>query len=125
VITTDYSAGIAHIPGYKHEMRPTIDYVDGIKRSCESGKTAFVGSVLLGGKPIPAPSLEDVLYSLVLDAGAIDASSFEEWANEYGFDTDSRQAETTYKACLEIGLKLRAMIGDDNLEKLRVAFQDY
>jgi hypothetical protein len=55
----------------------------------------------------------------------LDSGSFEEWAADYGFDTDSRKAETTYRACLDIALKLRNGIGEDGLRKLQEAFQDY
>jgi hypothetical protein len=47
------------------------------------------------------------------------------WADTYGYDKDSRSGEKIYRACLEIGLKLRAMIGDQNITKLRDLFQDY
>jgi hypothetical protein len=119
-IHTDYSQGIAHIPGYKHEARPTVDYADSIRKTCESGK---IGNFSL--RPLPAPSLADVLHSLVMDADAIDYATFEDWAASTGYDADSRQAEKTYRACIEIGLKLRNMLGDAKLAELREAFQDY
>ena len=41
-----------------------------------------------------APTAEDVLDCLANDAAGYDnARSFEEWCNEYGYDTDSRRAE--------------------------------
>ena len=73
----------------------------------------------------PVPTLRDVLYSLVSDADAIDCATFEDWAINYGYDTDSRSAEKAYRACLESGLKLRAMLGEEALTKLRELFQDY
>jgi hypothetical protein len=45
------------------------------------------------------PTAEDVLDCLASDAsGYENAGSFEEWCGEYGYDTDSRKAEKTYKA---------------------------
>ena len=76
-------------------------------------------------KPLPPPTLRDVLHSLVSDAGAIDHASFEDWAAEWGYETDSRKAETIYQDCLRIGLRLQAMIGNAKLEQLRTLFQDY
>ena len=45
------------------------------------------------------PSAADVLDCLASDAAGYEsAGSFEDWASEYGYDTDSRKAERTYKA---------------------------
>ena len=71
------------------------------------------------------PELRDVLYSLSMDASVLDSSCFEEWANELGYEADSRKAEGIYKACLDIALKLRNALGEAGLEKLRTACQDY
>jgi hypothetical protein len=60
-----------------------------------------------------------------MDADAIDHATFADWASDFGYETDSRQAERIYKQCLEIGLKLRAMLGDSTLSELREAAQDY
>lgn len=121
-LTTDYMQGIAHIPGYKQETRWTVDAFEDLKHACETGTVKRGGFM---SKPIPAPELRDVLYSLASDASVIDSGSFEEWASEYGYDTDSRTAEHTYRACLKTALELRAMIGEDGLAKLRAAAQDY
>lgn len=75
-------------------------------------------------KPI-LPDTLDVIYSLNSDADALNYASFEDWADSFGYDADSRSAEATYRACLEIGLKLRAALGGAGLERLNVIFQDY
>lgn len=60
------------------------------------------------------PKVTSVLDSLASDAQGIDnARSFEEWASEYGYDTDSRKAETTYNACRDIAKRLRKFLGAD------------
>lgn len=57
-----------------------------------------------GGK---APTAYDVLYCLVSDAcGYEEAHGFEDWCNEYGYDTDSRTAEAAYRA---IGKQIRSL----------------
>lgn len=71
------------------------------------------------------PDSLDVIYSLLRDGDAIDSPTYESWAEGNGYDTDSRKGESIYRACLEIGLKLRAALGEAGLEKLRTAFQDY
>ena len=65
------------------------------------------------------PTASGVLSCLVSDASGIDnALSFEEWAREYGYDTDSRKAERTYKACEEQARKLRAFLGDERYSEI-------
>lgn len=71
------------------------------------------------------PDAVDVLYSLIMDSSVLDYAGFEDWASEYGYDTDSRQAESIYRAYLDIALKLRAAIGEAGLETLKTAYQDF
>lgn len=125
VFVTDYSAGVAHCPSYKQNSRWTLEYSSKIEWETDTGTTyRNAGFGAVKGKAI-LPNELDVIYSLVLDADVIDYGTFEDWAGTMGYDTDSRSAETTYRACLEIGLKLRAILGDKNLQALREAFQDY
>jgi hypothetical protein len=66
-----------------------------------------------------APELTDVLDCLASDAAGIEnALSFEGWAEEYGFDTDSRRAEQIFKATAEQTRKLRAFLWPDAYETL-------
>ena len=66
-----------------------------------------------------------VVWSLLNDARAIDYACFEDWADDYGYDSDSRKAEKIYNDCLAIGLKLRAGLGENLMEKLRDTLLDY
>ena len=135
VATTDYSAGEAHCPAYKAKEhgRPgfmSIDRDKAIAYEVEHGRRwwTFAGPVKsTNGKDAKdiMPDMVDVVASLVMDASVIDCGTFEEWASEYGMDTDSRKAEATYRACLETALKLRNGIGEAGLQKLRDACQDY
>jgi hypothetical protein len=94
----------------------------------QHGRPYKVGS---GGaySPVSAkaimPDTADVLHSLVSDSSVIDHPTFESWADEYGFDADSRKAEQSYRDCLAIALALRSAIGEAGLEQLREAFNDY
>ena len=58
------------------------------------------------------PQADSVLSSLLLDSSAID-QTFEDWCGEFGYDTDSRKAEKTYKACVKNGERLKRLLGDD------------
>lgn len=71
------------------------------------------------------PDAESVIYSLTMDSDVLNYGTFEDWAETFGYETDSRSAESTYRACLEIALKLRAAIGESGLETLATAFQDF
>ena len=71
------------------------------------------------------PDPRSVVYSLVTDSSVLDHANFESWVGDFGYETDSRSAETTYRACLEIALQLRAAIGDAGITALQTAFQDY
>lgn len=73
------------------------------------------------GKPV-IPKAASVLHSLVLDADAI-GQSFNDWAGDLGYDTDSRKALETFLACQENGVKLRRILGD--LTSFREALEDY
>lgn len=63
------------------------------------------------------PTLPEVLDSLVGDASDAD-ETFEEWCGTYGYDTDSRRAEATWKACRKVRADLTKLIGADALETL-------
>lgn len=59
------------------------------------------------------PSAEDVLESLLLEAsGYENANGFQDWCAEYGYDSDSRKAETVYKVVGTNTAKLRDFLAD-------------
>lgn len=134
VVTTEYGAGIAHCPSYKNPPTFPGGKVDTYNRGrqiaeeIETGRACAgfyesIGAVKRGAKI--EPDACDVVNSLILDAGVIYCGSFEDWASEYGYDTDSRKAEAIYRACLELALKMRAGLGDACMASLRDAFADY
>jgi len=121
-LTTDYMQGSGHIPktflataGYSPS---TIAGAERIRFICETGRTPY-------GPRLAPPLLRDVLHALLMDLSALDSPTFEEWAADAGYDTDSRKAEAIYRECVALALKLRAMLGDVALAQLREAFQDY
>jgi len=60
------------------------------------------------------PTSSDVLDVLLSDASTVEnASSFEDWAGELGYDVDSRTAEKIYRAVSRQTQKLRDLLGDD------------
>ena len=130
ILTTDYSAGIGHIPHFKLTHTLTADRLEALKATVETGRNHF------DAKGEPAwryvgkhteiwPKAEDVMYLLSMDSDVLDYPTYEEWAANYGCEPDSRKGEAIYRACLEIALKLRAAIGESGLAMLREVFQDY
>ena len=66
------------------------------------------------------PDAPGILNCLASDANGIEnnEASFETWCSEYGYDTDSRSAERTFKACVESSRKLRQLVGDEAYDVL-------
>lgn len=117
IITTDYMQGIAHVPEYTDPQygRPgfmSIARHDAIRKACERGRR------------VNPPSISDVFYCLLMDAGAIDYRDFSEWAEEYGYDSDSIKARETYDACIATALAFRSAFGEKLLCELRELFAD-
>jgi len=134
VLTTDYRAGIFHCPAYKGlgwNPRWTLENAALIEAETETGLAHKKG---YGGmaRPVPVnprrkiePETDDVIYSLAMDSDVLDYSTFEEWTENLGYDADSRNAESIYRACLEIGLKFRNAMGDADFAALRAAASEY
>jgi hypothetical protein len=135
ILTTDYSAGIGHSPAYKNPaFKSTVrahntstDQTAAIALEIEQGFAARVHpwGLVADKKRALLPNEADVIYSLIRDGDAIDYPTYEEWADSYGYDKDSSKGEAIYEACLEHGLKLRAVLGETVLQELREASQDY
>lgn len=62
-----------------------------------------------------APDFYDVLSCLQ----KYDISTFEQFCDEFGYDTDSKKAEATYKAVKDEYLNLCALFSPDEMEVLR------
>lgn len=67
---------------------------------------------------------EDILHSLVMDSDCLDMG-FEEWADNYGFNPDSRRAENTFRACQEQARNMLKLVDRQELVTLRDFFADY
>jgi hypothetical protein len=129
ILTTDYSAGMAYAPSYTGNafQGMTGRDMELVHHECEHGRPAAYtnGSVYSVGKKKIEPITADVIYSLVSDASVLDYSTFENWADDMGYDPDSRKGEGIYRLCLSHALALRNAIGEAGLAELREASQDY
>jgi len=111
LLATDYTQGVAHCPSYPKGMwgrRLTQHEYDNILRDCASPQPK-------GGPKEPLTAL----WCIARDCqGVMQTGTFEDWADEFGFDTDSRKAEATYNECVRQNLKLKQAIGDEGIETL-------
>jgi hypothetical protein len=124
-MATDYMQGIGHVPGYLHPYgRLTIHEEEKLKGFTAAAETGLY-PVRFGVKPLPAPHAGDVLHSFISDRSVSDARSFEDFANEYGYDTDSRKAEAIYRSCLKQTSEAEYVFGRDVLDKIAAILENY
>ena len=91
-----YLIGIYHRPLGEDQKLFTLYYSKGVGHE---------------GKP---PTIAEVLECLQMDASMLDqASDFEDWAADLGYDADSRSAETIYKGCVEQTTRFKEFLGED------------
>lgn len=84
------------------------------------GRRAFGLYFSQGSAHTAAPTPADVLNCLVSDAQSYDnANDFEDWCSEYGYDTDSRKAERTWRAVKKQAEQLKRTVGDKAYEALK------
>lgn len=131
-MTVPYSQGCAHVMGYQQYHKTPYNkrlHNEMIKEACETGIVnkdwAREDSYIKRKVKQPEPKLADVLHCLVMDSDVLNNSGFEEWASNYGYATDSRKAEQTYRQCIDQSLQFKNLIGQSALEQLQEVFQDY
>jgi hypothetical protein len=104
-LTADFAYGQATKPapweGAAHNWRVTLRY-----------KRRKLTVDFYGGALVENPGPADVLSGLILDASD-NWGTFEEFCADLGYDTDSRQAEATWKACAKMAPKVRRFLGED------------
>lgn len=133
-LTTDYMQGIGHLP---ESIQPTYwgkkKYYENelIKFACETGKVGHWSDlhekVLPNIKPTPLqpPTIDEVMYCLVLDSNVVDYPSFADWANDYGYNDDSITDKKVYDDCMHLALQMRQLFNDADMNTLKDLFQDY
>lgn len=136
IVTVEYSEGIGHFVNSRYRLANKMvakPYIDAVKagkeyRTGSHGLTVkecgelFTKRVNPSNGKVSPPDIKDVLYSLTMDADAINYD-FEEWCSNYGYDTDSRKALATYQECRDSYVKLKSL--GLKLEELQEYFQDY
>ena len=124
-----YSAGQAHCPSYrqnpkdKHLNQRLIDCEceNGVKCGLDIGGRAYKK---INGKRIE-PKLLDVMNSVILDAECLDFEDFEDWAENFGYDLDSRKSEKLYNSCLKTSLLVLNRLGPKFIKTFKTLMEDY
>lgn len=129
-MTTEYTQGIGHVEGYNARAARSVAGDAVIRKVVETGKVpaSFKADPYVEGRasrPLPAPPLADVLYSLLSDADVLNYGTYEEWAPDMGFDPDSRKGEAVWHECRKIGNQFRRMFTTAEYETLRQHFEGY
>jgi len=137
----NYWQGVGHIPHYQEGERKFGKFKawrDYLADACETGEYLPSNRMELSGdrkqiltvqedlmlrsrayrKAVPVPTVGCVLSCLVLDSYVL-GMGFEEWAEEYGYDPESRKAEATFNECLEQTNRLIKAVGLDGLRKMQ------
>lgn len=70
------------------------------------------------------PTQASILYCLLSDAEA-NETSYNDWCDMLGFDSDSFTAFRTYQQCCEIGQNLRKVFNHETMQTLREILEDY
>ena len=68
-------------------------------------------------KPVK-PEFEYVLNCLSLDCSSVQGRFFSEWADEYGYSSDSIKAKETYDVCAEQAISLHRLLGNELYETM-------
>ena len=74
-------------------------------------------------KPV-SPTIEDIFYSILLDSEAGEYN-FEDWADTFGFSSDSIEALNIYKACLVHYKMVRALFTKEEVDTMKEFYVNY
>lgn len=129
IAATEYSQGEGHCPAVKwfaskkgtpfYRTPHTLDWETAVMHEMETGRT-WQGESVIGPRRGPEihPDSAEVFGCMCDDAQSVlDSGSFEDWAANYGYDTDSRHAEKIYSTCRDSAVKLVAALGSETLAK--------
>jgi hypothetical protein len=85
----------------------------------KAGRSRWTVPFSMGSALLHEPTSAEVLDCLASDAsGYENAHSFEDWCSDYGYDTDSRKAERTYRVLGQQAHKLKKLLGGSAYETL-------
>ena len=107
VMTLDYWTGLGHRRIRDTKTGKQVRY----QEPWGGVKTLHDAEIQASAKPFP-PEIADVMDCIISDAQGFENSPhFEDWASEYGYDTDSRTAEKTFNAVSHQTNRLKKFLG--------------
>lgn len=118
VFSIPYSYGYGVLIGYKTQHGTPTDALAALGNPQATGTYFPPDQLRLAPVPVPPPALADVLRCILLDSDVRHYESFEEFALNMGYDTDSRSAERVYNDCILNTLRAMACFGSTVLEEL-------
>lgn len=113
----DYSTGSAHFTPYYQTRN-----IGSFNRRNKKPDNGLANSDLGGW--LHAPTVKDVLYSVLSDASFGDIS-FNDFCNEIGYSDDPFKAFDIYQACCNNGEKLRKALTSEQIEQFEIELEDY
>lgn len=120
----EYSTGIGHrVEKYSHKVVKD-DFKKIMNKNPQKNKSnllLYIDELKAVSKVKPL-NIDDVLYSLILDAQS-GAYSFEDFCGEFGYNEDSIKHMEIHKACQKNAKKVKTFIKD--LENASELFQNY
>lgn len=101
----DHNPNMEEAHSSQHHWRCTLRY---------QGRRMVV-VFTMGAALTHEPTVREVMNCLFLDSMGYDSNAgrFEDWCSDYGYDTDSRKAERTFRAIERQSKALRRMCGED------------
>lgn len=89
------------------------------------GKAAMTLTFYQGKAHFSDPSREDVIHCLMADRDTLTVDNFEDWAYQYGYDSDSISALNTYNKIVAQTKQLEDLFSADELALLGDLFSEY
>jgi hypothetical protein len=138
VLTTAYHLGTGHVSreeiarvsdNYSTPARYAAYYVTVLRKPCAKfvDQKGWVSAIAYAANRCNVkPCLADVLHSLCVESTPyFTHSTFDDWAGDYDYDTDSRKALATYEQCIDTGRKLARAVPAHVLEQVQALTADY
>ena len=74
-----------------------------------------MGFNFYGGSAVSTPEVSDGVWCMSLEAQGVRDNSFSDWAREFGYSEDSREAFSTYQKIKRNAERFEAFIANDEL----------
>jgi hypothetical protein len=117
----DYNTGIGHRKESSKFDKKEFTRLMTMRAIQSKTNLEYHNSQLRAVSKVKPLEIDDVLYSLIMDAQAADGT-FQDFCDNFGYDNDSRKALDTYMQCQETEGRIRKFL---NVDEAAEKFQDY